>query len=482
MSSIQNIIVVLLPVLLRLALCYMVLRDKRVQETAMAWVLLMMFAPVFGFILYLIFGKDYRTVKARKYIHGDAWRRMHEEISPEAAALLFPEGIPEEGLDESFRPLASLNLACGDGNRFYSGNKLEVIISGARKKELLLQDLKNARQSVHLEYFRFGNDASGMEVRDLLIEKARQGVEVRFLLNSFVARRIPRKFWKPMEEAGIEVVRYTSIRQGLRLFLMRLNCQQHRKIVVVDGRIAYTGGMNVSDNYFNVWHDTHLRIEGPAVARLQASFLDTWVSCRGSVDKPLGDYFQPVRPLEGGKALQIVTDEADFPWPTTQMAYEWILGNARKYVFFQTPYFVPPASFLLALKTAALRGVDVRVMLPRNVDTPILGPFNRGYYTECLEAGVRIIESDGEFNHSKTLVADDYLSVVGATNLDVRSFTINNEVNSFIYDRETATGFRKAFEARMEGATEWTLESWLSSRTAKEIIVSSFVRLFYREF
>lgn len=482
MSSIQNIIVVLLPVLLRLALCYMVLRDKRVQETAMAWVLLMMFAPVFGFILYLIFGKDYRTVKARKYIHGDAWRRMHEEISPEAAALLFPEGIPEEGLDESFRPLASLNLACGGGNRFYSGNKLEVIISGARKKELLLQDLKNARQSVHLEYFRFGNDASGMEVRDLLIEKARQGVEVRFLLNSFVARRIPRKFWKPMEEAGIEVVRYTSIRQGLRLFLMRLNCQQHRKIVVVDGRIAYTGGMNVSDNYFNVWHDTHLRIEGPAVARLQASFLDTWVSCRGSVDKPLGDYFQPVRPLEGGKALQIVTDEADFTWPTTQMAYEWILGNARKYVYFQTPYFVPPASFLLALKTAALRGVDVRVMLPRNVDTPILGPFNRGYYTECLEAGVRIIESDGEFNHSKTLVADDYLSVVGATNLDVRSFTINNEVNSFIYDRETATGFRKAFEARMEGATEWTLESWLSSRTAKEIIVSSFVRLFYREF
>ena len=482
MSSIQNIIVVLLPVLLRLALCYMVLRDKRVQETAMAWVLLMMFAPVCGFILYLIFGKDYRTAKARKYIHGDAWRRMHEEISPEAAALLFPEGIPEEGLDEPFRPLASLNLACGDGNRFYSGNKLEVIISGARKKELLLKDIASARHSVHLEYFRFGNDASGREVRDLLIEKARQGVEVRFLLNSFVARRIPRKFWKPMEEAGIEVVRYTSIRQGLPLFLMRLNCQQHRKIVVVDGRIAYTGGMNVSDNYFNVWHDTHLRIEGPAVARLQASFLDTWISCRGSVDKPLGDYFQPVRPLEGGKALQIVTDEADFPWPTTQMAYEWVLGNAREYVFFQTPYFVPPASFLLALKSAALRGVDVRVMLSKNVDTPILGPFNRGYYTECLEAGVKIIEADGQFNHSKTMVADDYLSVVGATNLDVRSFTINNEVNSFIYDPETAAGFRKAFEARMEGATEWTLESWLSSRTAKEIIVSSFVRLFYREF
>ena len=481
MSSILHIIVILWPVLLRLALCYFVLRDKRVQETAMAWVLLMMFLPVVGFVLYLIFGKDYRTAKARSYIHGEALRRMQEEIPKDAATLLFPEDIPDS-IDAPFRSLARQNIACGNGNRIYAGNTLEVISSGARKKELLLQDIANARHSVHLEYFRFENDASGREVRDLLIEKARQGIEVRFLLNNFVARRIPRKFWKPMEEAGIEVVRYTSIRQGLPLFIMRLNCQQHRKIVVIDGRIGYTGGMNVSDNYFNLWHDTHLRIEGPAVARLQASFLDTWISCKGKVEKPLGDYFRPVRPLEGGKAVQIVTDEADFPWATTQMAYEWVLGNAREYVYFQTPYFVPPASFLLALKAAALRGVDVRVMLSKNVDTPILGPFNRGYYTECLEAGVKIIEADGQFNHSKTMVADDYLSVVGATNLDVRSFTINNEVNSFIFDRETALGFKDAFQQRLVGAKEWTLESWIASRTLREIIVSNFVRLFYREF
>ena len=134
------------------------------------------------------------------------------------------------------------------------------------------------------------------------------------------------------------------------------------------------------------------------------------------------------------------------------------------------------------IKSAALRGVDVKVMLPRKVDTPILGPINRGYYTECLEAGVQIIESEGEFNHSKTMVSDNYLSVVGATNLDVRSFTINNEVNSFIFDRETALGIKKSFEERLPGARQWTLESWLASRTLKEILVSSFVRLFYREF
>lgn len=481
MGGVLNIILVALPALLRLALCYLVLRDKRVQETAMAWVLLMMFVPVAGFILYLIFGKDYRTQSARQYIHGHARARFLEEIDPAAAPGLFPEGIPSS-IEESFRPLATLNLACGNGNRVYDGNKLEVIYSGARKKDLLMEDIRQARHSIHLEYFRFGNDASGREVRDLLIEKAREGVEVRFLLNSFVARRIPRKFWKPMEEAGIEVVRYTSLSQGLRLFLMRLNSQQHRKIVVIDGRIAFTGGMNVNDNYFNLWHDTHLRIEGPAVARLQASFLDTWISCKGRVDKPLGEYFQPARPLDGGKTLQIVTDEADFPWPTTQMAYEWMLSNAKQYIYFQTPYFVPPASFLLALKSAALRGVDVKILLPRNVDTPILGPFNRGYYTECLEAGVQIIESEGEFNHSKTMVSDNYLSVVGATNLDVRSFTINNEVNTFIYDQETAMDIKKSFEDRIPGSKQWTLESWLKSRSLKGILVSNFVRLFYREF
>ena len=481
MSGILNIFLLSLPVLVRLALCYLVLRDKRVQETAMAWVLLMMFVPLAGFILYLVFGVDYRTVKARNFIHGEAHRRLREEIPPDEVSALFPDDIPES-IDSAFTPLVRQNRACWEWNRVYGGNKFEVITSGSRKKELLLKDIREAQRSIHLEYFRFGNDASGREVRDLLIEKAREGVEVRFLLNSIVARRIPRKFWKPMEEAGIQVVRYTSISQGLRLFIMRLNCQQHRKIVVIDGRIGYTGGMNISDNYFNVWQDTHLRIEGPAVARLQASFLDTWISCKGTVEKPLGDYFRKVMPFEGGKPLQIVSDEADFPWHTTQMAYEWMLGNAREYVYFQTPYFVPPASFLLALKSAALRGVDVRVMIPRKVDTPILSHFNRGYYAECLEAGIKIIETDGEFNHSKTMVADDYLSVVGATNLDVRSFTINNEINTFIYDRETAVSFRKAFEDRLSGANEWTLESWLGSRTIKGMLISSFVRLFYREF
>ena len=285
-----------------------------------------------------------------------------------------------------------------------------------------------------------------------------------------------------MEEAGVQVVRYTSLSQGLRLLLMRLNCQQHRKIVVIDGRIGYVGGMNINDNYFNLWQDAHLRIEGPAVSRLQASFLDTWISCKGMVEKPLSEYFNPISPAEDGRIVQIVTDEADFPWPTTQMAYEWILSNARDYVYFQTPYFVPPSSFLLALKAAALRGVDVKVMMSKKVDTPVMGPFNHAYYQECLEAGVQILEEDGEFNHAKTMVADDYVSVVGSPNLDVRSFSINNEVSAFIYDREKALECKREFLENAAGATAWTLESWLASRSFFQDLSYRLARLFYREF
>ena len=288
--------------LIRLVLCILVLRDKSVQETAMAWMLLMFFVPLVGFILYLVFGMDYRTAAMRERIHSESSRRLREEIPREDASRMFPEGIPE-GLDKNFRPLVNLNLACGDGNKIYDGNRFEIIKTGSRRKELLVEDIRAARSSVHMEYFRFGNDASGQLIRDLLIEKASQGVEVRFLLNNIIAHRIPRRFWRPMEEAGVQVVRYTSLKQGLRLFFMRLNCQQHRKIVVIDGRIGYMGGMNINDNYFNFWKDTHIRLEGPAVARLQASFLDTWISCKGTVGKPLGDYFQAARPYEDGKIV-----------------------------------------------------------------------------------------------------------------------------------------------------------------------------------
>lgn len=467
--------IALISVLVYLALALHIIRDDIDPDARLAWLLIILCLPVLGLVLYLLAGTGYRNPATRERIHGAGARRLRTELDP----ALFPDA-GMDGVESQFKPLARLLAACGEGNKVFSGNRFEIITSGLRKRELILEDIKNAKKYIHIEYFRFGNDKAGQEVRELLLQKAAEGVEVRFLHNNMIGRNIPRRYFREMQKGGIEVIPYTHIRQGLRLWLMRINCQQHRKIVIIDGLVAYTGGMNLNDNYFYKWRDTHLRLEGPVIARLQASFLDTWFSCKGTLKQDLPYYFEQMEPFADGKPVQVVTDAAENPWPSTQLAYEWVLNNARDYVYIQTPYFIPPESFLDALKAAALRGVDVRVMLPENVDTPLIGPANRAYYAECLEAGVRILERSGEFIHSKTLVADDYLSLIGASNLDVRSFSINSEVNSFIYDRETAIHNKEIFLADLPRAREWTPETWRATRTFWPDLGSRLMRVVYK--
>lgn len=477
------IIGLVLRVLLALGIIWQILRGEKEADTQVIWLLFIALLPVVGLIAYCLFGIDYRRDVVRERLHGRTLN-LFGQMPEELGHGLFPESMLEK-VDARFRPLAKLLRACGDGNRVYEGNSMEIITSGLRKRELLLEDIRKAQQFIHIEYFRFGNDKAGMEVRDALLQKVKEGVQVRFLNNNMIGRNIPRSYFRKMAEAGMEVLPYTHIHNGFRSFLMRINCQNHRKIVVIDGKVAYTGGMNLNDNYFYKWRDTHLRIEGPVVARLQASFIDSWVSSGGRLSHPLRDYFPLPEPIAWDaplkdKCMQVVTDAAENQHPATLLGYEWILQNARDYVYIHTPYFVPPTSLLNALKSAALRGVDVRLILPKRVDTPLIGPANHSVYAECLASGVRIFERSGAFIHSKSLVCDDYLSIVGASNLDMRSFFINSEVNSFIYDTQTALFGKSQFLKDEEGTMEWTLESWRNSRTWYQNMGSHFMRLFYR--
>ncbi len=476
-------IIAILWVLLCIGFAYQILRSQKDPDMLLFWLLFFALVPPVAAIIYCLSGINYRRPRVRERIHSRSKSLFRRQISPELASRCFSDAFMDR-VDEPYRPLVNLLRSCGEGNKVYADNSYEIITSGLRKRELLLEDIRSAKKYIHIEYFRFGNDKAGREVRDLLYRKAAEGVEVRFVNNNMIGRNIPRSYFRDMGKHGIEVRPYTHIRYGWRIWLMRINCQNHRKIVVIDGKVAYTGGMNLNDNYFYKWRDTHLRIEGPVIARLQASFIDTWVSCGGVLSHPLEYYFDipaasEQNPLQG-KLLQVVTDAADNPWPSTQLGYEWILQNAREYVYIQTPYFVPPVSFLHALKGAALRGVDVRVMLPKKVDTPLVGPANRAVYEECMEAGVRIYERSGAFIHSKTLVADDNLCVIGASNLDMRSFHINNEVNTFAYDRETALSCKGIFLADLEMAQELRLPEWKENYPWYRALFSSFMRMFYR--
>lgn len=492
-------ILTLLYILLVLTVVIVILVDTGDSGRKFAWLLIIAVLPLVGIILYFMFGINYRHHWIFNRRHQRYKDVFEKQTSPGLNALLFGHS-EEEKVREDFRPLAKL-MARKNYPTVTSGNDFEIITTGERKFELLCRDIREARESIHIEYFHFGNDESSRIVKGLLMQKAREGVKVRFLHENVANFPISSRYYADMKKAGVEIVKFTNPRMHILDFVNTVNYRNHRKVVVIDGKIGYTGGMNINDRYFKKWRDTHLRITGKAVASLQYTFLDSWLTGKGRIDRNMTEYYPMVQgitapagqavlcPGDGAvdyrniqetlrdKLVQIVPDEPDLPYPILQYSYEWAIHHARRYIYFQTPYFVPPEPVLNALKSAAMCGVDVRLMLPEVADNILMRPANRAYYEEILSAGVRIFLRQGEFIHSKTFVSDDYLSSIGSANMDARSFDLNYEINSYIYDEETAVLNRRIFLSDLAECRELTLEEW-SRRPWFSRLIQSVIRLF----
>ena len=387
-------------------------------------------------------------------------RRFFEEFLAETDSSLhrklFVSSVMED-IDPSYRTFSKLIAGNFQGS-VTGNNSVEIITDGHRKYELLLQDLENARESINMEYFHFGADKGSREVRDMLIKKAREGVKVKFINENVANMPILHRYYTSMKKGGVEVIRFTNVRNLTRDCLTKLNYRNHRKIVVIDGKTGYTGGMNINDHYFRQWRDTHLRIEGDAVASLQLIFLNSWVISGGKREEPYSFYFPEAAPQADDKLIQIIADEPGLNFHPIETGYEWALMHAKDYFYIQTPYFVPSKPVLSALKAAARSGVDVRVMIPAKADSFFMGPANKSYFKECLSSGVRFFLRDGEFMHCKTFVTDDYLSCIGTANLDNRSFSLNYEDNAYLYDRNLALECRDIFQRDLLQCKEVTLE------------------------
>ena len=398
-------------------------------------------------LFWLVFGINWRSKQNYDRKHHLLRSRMQAEDTEELRRLLFSNGLTMR-VEQRFQPLTML-LARG-GRPSVSLSTPQIITSGKDKYNMLMSDLICAKESIHMEYFHFGIDKSSRKIRQVLMEKARQGVKVRFINENIANRPIPNCYFHSMRKAGVEVVNFSDSRFSLLRFLMTLSYRDHRKIVVIDNRIGYTGGMNINDHYFYQWRDTHLRLTGEAVASLQYAFLDTWLASGGQLHSAVNSFFFHLDKPSCGQSLgtltQITPDDPTSPEPVLLTAYEWILNHAQKYVWFQSPYIAPPPSLISAMRNAAQRGVDVRVMVPEHCDTAIMRPINKSYYAELTEAGVLFYVRSGEFMHSKTIVCDDYLSCVGSANLDYRSFGIDYEINTFFYDRAVALRQKQIFE------------------------------------
>ena len=398
-------------------------------------------------LFWLVFGINWRSKQNYDRKHHQLRSRMQAEDTEELRRLLFSNGLTMR-VEQRFQPLTML-LARG-GRPSVSLSTPQIITSGKDKYNMLMSDLICAKESIHMEYFHFGIDKSSRKIRQVLMEKARQGVKVRFINENIANWPIPNCYFRSMRKAGVEVVNFSDSRFSLLRFLMTLSYRDHRKIVVIDNRIGYTGGMNINDHYFYQWRDTHLRLTGEAVASLQYAFLDTWLASGGQLHSAVNSFFFHLDKPSCGQSLgtltQITPDDPTSPEPVLLTAYEWILNHAQKYVWFQSPYIAPPPSLISAMRHAAQRGVDVRVMVPEHCDTAIMRPINKSYYAELTEAGVQFYVRSGEFMHSKTIVCDDYLSCVGSANLDYRSFGIDYEINTFFYDRAVALRQKQIFE------------------------------------
>ena len=440
---------------------FVIIVDKGDPGRKLAWLLVITFLPVLGLILYLCFGVNFR--------HHWIFNRRHKRYRDAFLAgtdehlnrLLFqPCGM--DRLPEKYRPLSRL-LGSESHLQMTEVDELQIITKGSWKFCLLMEDLRAARESIHMEYFHFGNDAGSRAIKEVLMQKAREGVEVRFINENIANFPISSLYYDDMKKAGVEVQKFTNPRSHLLNLVTLLNYRDHRKIVVIDGRIGYTGGMNINDKYFLHWRDTHLRLTGGAAASLQYLFLDSWLISGGSLKRPVKDYF-PAIERSGGRLVQIVPDSPQAENPILQLGYEWVLHHAKEYIWLQTPYFVPPEPVLDALKTAAIGGTDVRLMLPAVSDNFFMKIANRLYFKELTEAGVKIYLRRGEFMHCKTFVCDDDLCSVGTANLDYRSFDINYEVDAFIFDRDAALECKEIFLKDLEQCDLVTEETIRSGR------------------
>lgn len=429
-----------------------VVTENRNPHKTLAWVLVLIFIPAIGLIFYYIFGEN--TRKKRKV------NIRFEDFAADLYHDLIDEGIKIEDhkslLPEEAVSLANL-LEQSYNSRLYYGSDIEIITSGERKFQALIEDLENAKHHIHMEYFNFNKDETGIKVKEILMRKASEGVRVRFIYENLANIGTLPRFYYEMRKSGVQVIPFTKI--TLPWSRRKLNYRNHRKIVVIDGKIGYTGGMNVGNEYAREWRDTHIRILGEGVYALQANFLFFWITSGGKPVSHYRDYFPATRKYSDN-LIQIVPESPDAQWPYLLYATTDLVSNTNKYLYIQTPYYMPTEPVLQALQTAALKGVDVRIMLSRRSDFRFMDFASNSYYEESLKAGIRIYENQHRFIHAKTMVSDDFISVIGSANLDFRSLELSYEINTYIYDRELALLNKGIFIKDMEECKEILPEEW----------------------
>ena len=438
----------------------MIILEKRSPFKTAAWVLALILLPVFGVVFYLFFGQEYRKKKlfSRKGLKSlNRYRQLSFRQLRQFEQSL--KKLPRQvRMKENI-----IRLLLKNSNALLTtGNRLKLLNNADETFEAIFEAIKTATHHIHLEYYILENDKIGNRLKALLIEKSKEGVEIRIIVDDVGSWSLGKKYIGELQKNGIEIYSFMEVR--FPRLTSRVNYRNHRKIVVIDGKIGFTGGINFADRYLKgvqdigPWRDTHLQIEGDAVNCLQVVFAADWFFV---VHENLTGrkYFPQLSELSG-TPVQISASGPDSDWDSIGQAFFAALSSANAKIYIASPYLMPPLEIIYALKAAALSNVDVRILMPEKSDSVIPHWSSFSYIEELLEAGVRVFFYQTGFIHSKYVIVDDVFSTVGTTNLDFRSLETNFEVNAFIYDEAFTTELERQFKADLKNSREIKLGEW----------------------
>jgi len=456
---------------------FVIFLERRNVASTWAWLMVLLFLPVIGFFAYILFGQNLSRRKLYR-LSRETEERLTAVIDAQRADFARKSVPFHDPAMDRYRDLMYMNLMSSSAV-YTQNNEVRLFTDGKEKFEALLEKIREAKSSVHLMYFIVKNDDLGNRLIDALTEKAKEGVEVRFLYDQIGSHKLPSSFFDRLVRAGGQAASFFPSK--IPYFNIRVNYRNHRKLSIVDGKYGFIGGFNVGDEYlglnekFGYWRDTHLMIRGDAVMQMQVQFLLDWNLASPRKAKEDDKYFPSEDP--GGKVgVQIVSSGPNYPIEHTRNVYLKMIHAAKESIYIQTPYFIPDESVLTALKMAVLSGVDVRVMIPGRPDHKMVYWASFSYLGDLISSGMKCYLYDKGFLHAKTIVVDGEVASVGTANFDIRSFRLNFEVNAVLYDTATAAQLKRAFEEDMADCRELTYEAY-RSRPRLEFIRESFLRL-----
>jgi len=448
------------------------LLENRNPARSLSWVLVLLFVPVLGMFFYVLFGQDLRK---KKIISKKSIRRVTDRPVASFDINRLDAGLMSDNQLNLIKMLYRNSDAAG-----YAYNKIEILPTGERTFDAVFNAIRNAKEHIHIEFFIFDDDKISNQLREILIQKAQEGVRVRMIYDYWGSFDLSKRYLKSLRDAGVYVCSFLPFRFRFQFSSSRINYRNHRKLVIVDGKIGFTGGLNIADRYIygntlGKWRDTFVSFEGAAVHGLQLLFLVDWYF----VDRKLitDEKYFPTPEVFDTNLVQIVSSGPDSDWEAIMQGIASAIMSATRYIYIQSPYFMPNEVIASCIQMASLSGVEVRLMIPFRSDSRLSDASTFSFLGEALEAGVRVFHYKKGFLHSKAIVIDDSISIVGSCNLDERSFVHNFEANAFIYETKTALKLKDLFVNDMANCVEFTLEAWVN-RKRRQKLKESFARLF----